>query len=178
MLHEVLDLWKRHGLEAGIVSGGSTPTAYQSHHVTAGTEIRPGTYIYNDRDIADGGWCAWEDCAAAILTTVVSTAVPDQVVVDAGAKTLTYDRYFLRPADKDFGRVVGLPEAKIVALSEEHGQINVARCEPATRPALGQRISIIMNHVCPCVNLMDHVWLKHPDGSLEPLKIDARGLLS
>ncbi len=35
-------------MQARIVSGGSTPTAYQSHLVPELTEIRPGTYIFND----------------------------------------------------------------------------------------------------------------------------------
>src|SRR5687768_2557128 len=48
MLGETIALWCKAGLEASIVSGGSTPTALQSHHMTRLTEIRPGTYVYND----------------------------------------------------------------------------------------------------------------------------------
>jgi D-serine deaminase-like pyridoxal phosphate-dependent protein len=33
LLEQALELWSRHGLSAAIVSGGSTPTAYQSHMV-------------------------------------------------------------------------------------------------------------------------------------------------
>ena len=39
------------------------------------TEIRPGTYVYNDRTTAAIGACAWADCAYSVLATVVSTAV-------------------------------------------------------------------------------------------------------
>ena len=80
-----------HGLQARIVSGGSTPTAYQSHLVGEYTEIRPGTYVYNDMNTVRGGYCTLDDCAARIICTVVSTAVPGQVVIDAGSKTLTSD---------------------------------------------------------------------------------------
>src|SRR5205085_2205731 len=43
-LGDVLELWRKHGLEARIVSGGSTPSAPRSHLVTRMTELRPGTY--------------------------------------------------------------------------------------------------------------------------------------
>ena len=42
-----------------IVSGGSTPTAYQSHLVTNQTEIRPGTYPYNDMNTARAASARW-----------------------------------------------------------------------------------------------------------------------
>ncbi len=56
------------------------------------TEIRPGTNVYNDMNTVRGGYCRLEDCAARITSTVISTAVPGQVVIDAGTKTLTSDR--------------------------------------------------------------------------------------
>jgi len=173
-LAKTLDLWSAHGLQARIVSGGSTPTAFQSHLIEEYTEIRPGTYIYNDMNTVRGGYCALEDCAARIVCTVVSTAVPGQVVLDAGSKTLTSDRNSMLP-DSGFGYVVEYPEAVITRLSEEHGQVDVRACAKA--PALGERVTVIPNHVCPCVNLQDSVWLREADGQLHELPVDARGLL-
>lgn len=170
-----LDEWSAAGLEAAIVSGGSSPTAYQSHHVPQLTEIRPGTYIFNDCTLAQGGWCRWEDCAARIECTVVSTAVPGQVVLDAGSKTLTSDRCPPAP-ESGFGRIVEYPEARIVKLTEEHGQVDVRQC--ARRPRVGERVSVIPNHICVCMNMHDSVWWREGDGRLEPLPIDARGRLS
>jgi D-serine deaminase-like pyridoxal phosphate-dependent protein len=172
---ETLDLWRRHGLEAGIVSGGSTPTAYQSHLIGVPTEIRPGTYVYNDMNTVLGGFCELDDCAARIVCTVVSTAVPGKVVLDAGTKTLTSDRNATRP-DSGHGRIVAYPQAKIVRLSEEHGEVDVTACDRA--PKLGERVHVIPNHICPCVNLQDAAWWRQPDGMLEPLPIDARGRLA
>jgi len=174
---QVLDLWKENGLEAGIVSGGSTPTAYYSHLFTAYTEIRPGTYIYNDRDVSGGGWCSVDECAAVILATVVSNAVPGKLVLDAGGKTLTYDRYIFDPADKrTFGTLMDYENADLVGASEEHGMVDISNCD--NPPKLGDRVRVLMNHVCPCVNLQDSGYLIREDGSLEPLPIDARGKLS
>lgn len=173
-LQHVLDLWARHGLGAAIVSGGSTPTAYQSHLVPQLTEIRPGTYVFNDMNTVRGGYCALEDCAASILTTVVSDAVPGQVVIDAGSKTLTKDPNAIA-RESGFGHVVQYPAARVKALSEEHAQIDVTEC--GSKPSVGERVTIIPNHICPCVNLQDAVWWIEPNELPRELRVDARGKL-
>jgi D-serine deaminase-like pyridoxal phosphate-dependent protein len=173
LLAETIDLWKRSGFAAEIVSGGSTPTAFQSHHVRSQTEIRPGTYIYNDMNTARAGFCAIEDCAATIVCTVVSARVPGKVVIDAGTKTLTSDRNVKFP-DSGHGHVVEHPDAVIVRLSEEHGELDVGKCDRT--PKVGERVTVIPNHICPCVNLQNAVWLRK-GGDLTSMTVDARGLL-
>jgi D-serine deaminase-like pyridoxal phosphate-dependent protein len=174
-LAETIGLWRGAGLNAGIVCGGSTPTAYQSHLVPSGTEIRPGTYLYNDMNTARAGFCTLDGCAARVICTVVSDAVPDKVVVDAGTKTLTSDRNVTRP-DAGHGHVVEYPDAGVVRLSEEHGELDVSMYD--RRPRVGERVSIIPNHICPCVNLQDAVWVRSGDGHVERWPVDARGRLS
>lgn len=174
-LRETLDLWKRAGLPARIVSGGSTPTAYQSHLVPEFTEIRPGTYIFNDVNELRGGYSTFEQCAARIVVTVISSAVAGQVVIDGGSKTFTSDAC-VADRESGFGHIVGHPSAKIARLSEEHGQVDVRGDDRP--PQLGERLSVIPNHICPCVNLQDFAWWLRADGSLERLSIDTRGLLS
>ena len=172
-LAETLDLWARHGLRADIVSGGSTPAAYQSHLVPSMTEARPGTYIFQDMNGVRGGFATLDDCAARIVATVVSTAVPGQVVLDAGSKTLTMDRCGPAP-DSGHGYVVEYPQAKIVKLTEEHGQVDVTACD--RRPRVGERVSIVPNHICPCVNLQDQFWWQDREGEPpRPMNVDARG---
>lgn len=176
MLGETLALWAKSGLEARIVSGGSTPTAFQSHHLRHMTELRPGTYVFNDMNTVAGGFgITLEDCAARIICTVMSDAVPGQLVVDAGSKTLAADRCVPAP-DSGHGRVVELPDATITRLSEEHGQIDVTRCGGHV-PKVGQRLTIVPNHICPCINLQDRVyWMEQ--GDVSPLDVDARGRVS
>lgn len=163
------------GLCRGIVSGGSTPTAYQSHLIRSGTEIRPGTCVYNDLNIVRGGFGSIDDCAASVVCTVVSDAVKDQVILDGGSKTLTMDRCGPAP-DSGHGLIVEYPEAFIGKLTEEHAQVDVSRC--AARPRVGERVTVIPNHICPVVNLHDTAWWWEADGSLQVLPIDARGKLS
>ncbi|MBM4058474.1 MAG: D-TA family PLP-dependent enzyme, partial [Planctomycetes bacterium] len=100
--------------------------------------------------------------------------VAGQVVLDAGSKTLTSDPCGPAP-QSGHGHVLEYPDAVITRLTEEHGQVDVSRC--AHRPRVGERVTVIPNHVCPCVNLQDVVWW-HEDDALVPLPVDARGRLS
>ena len=172
ILAEALALWAKHGLRAEIVSGGSTPTAYQSHLVKGVTEIRPGTYVFNDMNCVRGGCATLDECAARIVCTVVSDAVPGQVVIDAGSKTLTSDRCGPAP-DSGHGHVVEYPGAKIVKLTEEHGQVDVTGCDRA--PKVGEQVTVVPNHICPCVNLQDQVYWQEPGEPPRAMSVDARG---
>jgi D-serine deaminase-like pyridoxal phosphate-dependent protein len=172
VLDEVLSLWKRNGFAATIVSGGSTPTAFQSHVVRGVTEIRPGTYIFNDMNGVRCGSATLEDCAARIRTTVVSAAVPGQVVLDAGSKALTSDRCGPAP-ESGHGYVLEYPQARIAKLSEEHAQVDITGCEAA--PKIGQVVSVIPNHICPCINLQDSVWWQEPGEQPQAIPVEARG---
>jgi D-serine deaminase-like pyridoxal phosphate-dependent protein len=173
-LGETLALWSRSGLEARIVSGGSTPAAYQSHHVKRLTEIRPGTYVFNDMNCVHGGFgITLDDCAARVVCTVMSDAVPGQIVIDAGSKTLAADRCGPAP-DSGHGCVVELPGAKITRLSEEHGQVDVRNCGGRI-PKVGERVTVIPNHICPCINLQDRIYWREPGQEPRALDVDARG---
>ena len=153
-LARTLDALKRVQLEPRVVSGGSTPTAYRTHEIAGVTEMRPGTYIFNDRTTAAIGACAIEDCALTVLATVVSTAVPGQAVIDAGAKSL--GREPMRGAEGEgFGVVLGRDEVLVRAMSEEHGLLDLSKSD--WRPRVGERVRVIPNHVCIVVHLFDIV---------------------
>jgi D-serine deaminase-like pyridoxal phosphate-dependent protein len=146
---------ERVGLKPLIVSGGSTPAAFGSHQVSGITEIRPGTYIFNDRTTAVIGACSWEDCAYTVLATVVSTSVVGQAVVDAGSKALSREE--LRGADASgFGQLLEHPEVVVKGMSEEHGLLDLSKT--SWKPRIGDRVRIVPNHVCVSVNLHDRIW--------------------
>jgi len=172
LLQETLDLWKTNGFEAKVVSGGSTPSAYQSHLMPQVNEIRPGTYIFNDMSVVSCGYATLADCAARLRCTVISTAVPGKFVIDAGSKSLTQDRRTIDPDTAGFGHVVEYPLAKITRLSEEHGEVDATKC--GKRPRIGEIVHIIPNHICPVVNLQTMVWLRDGEKT-EPMAVDARG---
>ena len=151
-------------LDPRIVSGGSTPTAWRTHEISDVTEMRPGTYIYNDRTTAAIGASAMEDCALTVLATVVSTAVPGQAVIDAGSKSL--GREPLRsgargPAEggpgaaegEGFGVLLDREDVIVRSMSEEHGILDLSRSD--WRPRVGDRVRVIPNHVCIVVHLFE-----------------------
>ena len=176
-LERVIVELKRKGIEAKTISGGSTPTAKMSHRNRFLNEIRPGTYIYNDLNEVRLGVCSWDDCAARVLATVVSVPEPNKFVVDAGSKTLSSDRNSVDPDKAGFGHVVDYPTAKIMRLSEEHGEVVIpAEQLESKKPKVGDRVWIIPNHICVCVNLQNHYYLID-EGQLVVMPVDARGML-
>jgi D-serine deaminase-like pyridoxal phosphate-dependent protein len=162
------------GLPPGVVSGGSTPTAFETHRVQGLTEFRPGTYIFNDRTTAAVDACAWQDCAYTVLATVVSTAVPGQAVVDAGSKALAREE--LRGADGGaggFGALLDRPEVVVRTMSEEHGILDLGAS--SWQPKVGDQVRIVPNHVCVSVNLQRVVFGVRGEAVVTEWEVEARG---
>lgn len=160
------------GLPPSIVSGGSTPTAFRSHEIPGVTEVRPGTYVFNDRTCSAILACDRDHLAYTVLATVVSTAVPGQAVVDAGSKTLSSDP--IRAAGYDgFGELLDRPEVAVARMSEEHGVLDLSRTE--WRPQVGERVRIVPNHVCVSVNLQTRLYGVRGDAVVSEWSTDARG---
>lgn len=137
------------GLQPEVVSGGSTPTRERSHQVRGVTEIRPGIDIFNDRNTAAMDACGWDNVAYSVLTTVVSTTIPGQVVIDAGSKALAKEEPL--PGCTGYGALLDRPEVTVHALSEEHGLMDVSQTDLRLR--IGDRVRVVPNHVCVSVNL-------------------------
>ncbi len=171
-VQEIVGAVRRSGLECKMVSGGSTPTAYNSHQVKGVTEIRPGTYVFNDMNTVGVGACQLSQCALKVLVTVVSNAVSGMTMVDGGSKTFSGDR--LISGDKTgFGRLLEHPEIKFVSMSEEHGHLDLS--QSSYKPRIGERFTIIPNHVCACVNMHDQIHF-HRKGVVEgSWKVEGRG---
>lgn len=145
----------RAGHQPRIVSGGSTPTMHHSHRIEAMNEIRPGTYIFNDRNTIRGGACTLDECAATVIATVVSTSQAGQVIIDGGSKTFSSDR-LLNDESVSFGNVLNAPGAHFHKMNEEHGFIDVSKCERSF--TVGDKLQVLMNHVCVAMNLHEQVW--------------------
>ena len=150
-----------------VLSAGSTPTVGFSSRSPV-TEQRPGTYVFGDRQQAELGAIGPTEVAAAVVTTVMHVS-GDKVVVDAGAKVLTKDR---APFLDGHGHVLGESSIVIDRLNDQHG---MGRVTSGPGPAVGDRLVIVPNHVCPVVNLFDEAVLVG-DGGATPLAIDLRGL--
>ncbi len=172
-LARVLEALEKAGLTPKVVSGGSTPTLWRSHEIPRLTEIRPGTAIFHDRDMLSMGVCEEDEIAYHVLATVVSTAVPGQAVIDAGAKALSREEF--RGGGEGYGVVAEHPEVVVARVSEEHGVLDLS--DTGWRPAIGERVRIIPNHVCVSVNLQDRLLEDLGDAGFRPIALEGRGRL-
>jgi D-serine deaminase-like pyridoxal phosphate-dependent protein len=154
-----------------VVSGGNTPAAFASHRFHGLTEIRPGTYVFNDRNTVDAESAGFADCAVTVLVTVVSRSASQRAIIDAGSKTLSADM-LLSGDRRGYGYVVEHPELILEALSEEHGHLS-APSDSAI--SVGDRLRVIPNHVCPCINLHDRVYVTEGDKVVDEWQVAARG---
>jgi D-serine deaminase-like pyridoxal phosphate-dependent protein len=138
------------------------------------TEVRPGTYVYNDRTTAALGACAWEDCALTVLATVVSTAVPGQAVIDAGSKALAREPMpGAGAAAQGYGVLLDRPEVVVTRMSEEHGILDLHGTD--WRPAVGEQVRVVPNHVCVAVHLHDTIYGMRDDVVETSWPVTARG---
>jgi D-serine deaminase-like pyridoxal phosphate-dependent protein len=158
------------GLTPTVASAGSTPTAAFSGRPPV-TELRPGEYVFNDVGKLRIGACGPGDLGLFVASTVVSDAVPDQVIVDAGTKTLGREG----SETLGYGLVPAVRGGFLRRLNEYHGYLSVDRAEP--RPKVGDVVAIAPNHVCPVVNLFDELIVHEGRQLLDRWPVDARGHL-
>jgi D-serine deaminase-like pyridoxal phosphate-dependent protein len=149
------DLLRSRGINIREVSVGSTPTARYIAYVPGITEIRPGTYIFNDLNEIACGVATEDTCAVTVLVTVVSIPADDRAVIDGGSKTLSSDP-LAHKEKRGFGYIKGHPDITVDHMTEEHGILKLKRARNRLR--IGERLEIIPNHICPVINLADKLY--------------------
>ena len=154
------------GYEVRVVSAGSSLTARYLTAADGITEIRPGTYIYNDLRTLACWSCTAEEIAVSMLATVVSTGDGGaRVTVDAGSKTLTATT---EPV-YGYGHLLGRPDATVTRLSEEHGVLTAA----GTPLAVGDLVRILPVHVCVWSDLQPEIYGIRHGQIVERIRVDA-----
>jgi D-serine deaminase-like pyridoxal phosphate-dependent protein len=141
------------GLPIAEVSAGSTPTALPAGSVKGVTEIRPGQYLFGCANVVAQGAMRADEVALFARATVVSRPAEDRAVVDAGSKTLSSDGPW--EPGCGFGHLASDPSTRVVGLWEEHGVLALDEASRGLR--VGDRVSIVPNHVCSAVNLHDRL---------------------
>jgi D-serine deaminase-like pyridoxal phosphate-dependent protein len=149
-----------------VLSGGSTPT------VLAGptdplTEVRPGTYVFGDRQQMILAGLPWAQVALTVAARVVSAAREGQVVVDAGSKALSGDRPDWLVGH---GWLPEHPAATVAALTEEHAVVQGL----TTGPHVGDLVAVVPNHVCSAVNLAEELVVVADGTVTDVWPVDAR----
>ena len=161
------------GLPIVEVSAGSTPTALPAGSVRGVTEIRPGQYLFGCANVVAQGAMRTDEVALFARATVISRPADDRAVVDAGSKTLSADGPW--EPGRGLGYLASDPTTRVVSLWEEHGVLGLG--ENARSLRVGDRVSIVPNHVCSAVNLHDRLVGVHDDRIEVVWKIAARGRL-
>ena len=164
---ETVDAIEAAGIEVEEVKVGGTATSRYSGKHPVVSEINPGMYPFNDVgelehrpfDVSKA------DCAATVVTTVVSTPTEDRAVVDAGSKTFGMDKSQNPvPRHRD--------DVAYVNASEEHGWLDTS---DADEVSVGDRIEFVVPHVCTTINLHDEM-VGHRDGEVTDVwSVQARG---
>lgn len=170
LLGVVADAIRAAGIAVERVSVGATATAALAAGHDAITELRAGSYLFNDRTQVAMGAATEDDCALSVLSTVVSTAAGGHVVIDAGSKALTFTALV---GGSGYGVVAGRPDLVVERLSDEHGMIPLVG--GARAPEVGDRLHVVPNaHAAVIDNFSDAVAVR--DG--EPVgafSVAARG---
>ena len=167
-LDAVLEALGRAGFKATIVSGGSTPGAAKTPLIPKTTEIRPGTYVFYDASSLHAKLCEEADTALRVLTTVVSTAVSGQCVIDAGSKTFSSDQTV---GVGTFGHFIGR-QWTMRKMNEEHGYVELGGGAP---PRVAEKVWVVPSHCCATVNLHDEIWYGRDARVEGSWKVAARG---
>lgn len=167
--------FERAGLPCGIVSGGTTPTLFQSHEIEAMNEIRPGTSVFFDRMQALAGVCTIDQCAATILTTVVSAQDQTRVILDGGSKTFSSDPLRHAGDGAGWGLILDAPDARFYAMNEEHGRVDTTGTGGELR--VGDRVRVLPNHICVAVNLHERIHAVRGDEVEAVWTVRGRGKL-
>jgi D-serine deaminase-like pyridoxal phosphate-dependent protein len=128
--------------------------------------------VFNDRQQIALGSASRRDVAVAVAATVVSNAVPGQLVVDAGSKALASDRPGWLTGH---GVVPELNDAPLMALSECHGIVELGA---QGAPPVGTVVRVVPNHVCTVVNLFEHYDVVSKGQVVDRWPVTARGHLN
>ncbi len=187
-LKEAATTMAKVGIEAKIISSGSTPSAGFSAESSGKSvkakslvnELRPGVYVFNDAQQLELGTCTVNQIALWAVATVVSVT-GNRMILDSGSKTLGADRAGWATG---YGRLLDFPEARIEALSEHHATAvfpKTKKARPGAKasggklPKIGDLVRVIPNHVCNAVNLVDQVYLVESQKVVGSWKVAARG---
>jgi D-serine deaminase-like pyridoxal phosphate-dependent protein len=169
-LLEALDVLHHAGIGVDTVSGGGIGAAREAAEVPELTELRVGTYVFNDWGTVNHGWASFDDCAMTVMATIVSRPTEDRAILDSGSKTINSETL-----DGCYGYIVEYPDAKLYRVNEEHGYVDLSACEE--KPSIGERVHIIPVHTCVVTNLHNQLYGVRGENVEVVWPVAARGMV-
>lgn len=114
-------------------------------------EHRAREYLYGDRHALRSGAMRLDDCAFEVITAIVSRPTTDRGILDGGSKKSSAS---VRDLEGN-ALILEYPEARVYALSEEHGHFDFSGCP--RKPKIGERVTVIPNHCCVVTSLFNQI---------------------
>jgi D-serine deaminase-like pyridoxal phosphate-dependent protein len=165
---------RKEGFEIEHVSVGASPTFratcryIKENKFPEITEIHPGNAVIGDIWHVMGLGNTRDACAATVLTTVMSTAHPDYVVIDTGYKTFGADSLisyrgtpgFFWKEKPSFGSVQERPDLRLGRLAAETACVYYTdpNIGPEKRLRLGERLEIVPNNATLVIAMQDKIF--------------------
>jgi 3-hydroxy-D-aspartate aldolase len=149
------------GMSCEIVSAAGTGTYRFTGLEDSVTELQCGSYIFMDGDYME----VMDDFEPAmyLMTTVISNHINNQVVVDAGLKSISIDR--------GLADVIEPTDAKLLRHSEEHSKITIKR----GKLNIGDKVKLRPKHGDTTINLHDYYFGIRNNKLETVIPINARG---
>ena len=173
MLAEAVERFDRAGLRRDRVSGGCTPAMTMTHLTPSVNELRAGTYVFLDRT---PGGIRRPTHAGRLRASCPRDRRLDRGTGKRRRRRRVEDalgRRYGGPGGEGRGAVIDHPDVTIPMTNEEHGICDVSRS--TTSWHVGDRIEIVPNHVCTCVNLQDVVCAARAGVVEHVWTVEARG---
>ncbi len=176
LMGELAQVIREAGVPITDVSAGSTPTAVEAAKTGLVNEVRPGTYIFNDKMLCYEGAADPEDIAVRYYATVVSTPCEEYAVIDGGTKTFPMDIILDIPPYfySTYAEVEENNDLQLRRMNEEHGILTGKSGKTGLK--VGDIVSMIPIHVCTAINMQNQVYLDYGD-FLQKEQVAARGML-
>jgi D-serine deaminase-like pyridoxal phosphate-dependent protein len=140
---------RRRGHAIEVLTGGGTGSSSTDIRFHGLTELQPGSYVFMDCNYSriqwePGGALVPFGAAITILTSVVSCAEPDRIIVDAGWKSAS--------CDSGAPTLKTIDGATFTFAGDEHGKVSVPQ---GTRISVGDKLELVPSHCDTTVNLYD-----------------------
>jgi len=158
------------GLEAPVVSVGSTPTASLGQCFDGITEVRAGVHVFQDLVMAGLGVCSVDDIALSVMTEVIGHRPEhNRLIIDAGWMALSRDLGRAPDApDLGYGLVCDDQWASreslvVAACNQEHGLVSTrdGKALDFARYPIGTVLRVLPNHACATAAQHAGYWLEN-----------------
>lgn len=169
VVKQLVESLQADGLQCLTVAGAGTGTFPFEGASGVYNELQAGSYIFLDadynrvQDYTGEGISAFEN-SLFVLTSVMSVAIPDIAICDAGLKAQSVDSGMPVIAQRD--------DVKYLKCSDEHGVIS----DPGNVLSINDRLKLIPGHCDPTCNLHDWYVCVRDDVVESIWPVTARGL--